>query len=125
MTPADGAGRWKLLASGLFFFGYLAFQTIYPVLGLTRPGYDSFTWHMYAGLGDTYRYTVVFADGTRREAGNPLKVGGPTRFLGSSVDQDRFLPPWLCANWIHAREVIARNAVTGGEHTIPCPSARP
>jgi hypothetical protein len=45
------------------------------------------------------------------------------RLLGSSVDQRRHLPPWLCANWEGARSVVLRFPKTGDEVILPCHSA--
>jgi hypothetical protein len=111
------------LAAGAFFCGYLLFQVGYPMLPWFLPGYGTFTWHMYAAKDPDPEFTVVFADGSRREVGNPLKVGSPVRLLGSSVDQRRHLPPWLCANWEGARSVVLRFPKTGDEVILPCHSA--
>jgi hypothetical protein len=112
------------LVKGLFFFGYLAFQIVYPALPWFGHGYDRFTWHMYAGLREEPRFTVIFASGSRTDVGDPLKVGSAVRLLGSSVDQRRVLPPWLCANWDGAATVIARYQRTGREEVHQCSSAR-
>lgn len=122
-VPNRPSGRLKLVASGVFFCGYLLFQIVYPVLPWFSPGFDKFTWRMYSGLDESPRFTVVFKDGSRRAIGNPLKVGGEVRILGPSVNQLRVLPPWLCANWKDAEAVVIRHARVGGEEIMTCRSA--
>jgi hypothetical protein len=127
MSPMPAPSRpsgLKLVLSGVFFCGYLLFQIIYPALPWFLPGFDRFTWHMYSGLGDTPRFTVVFGDGSRREVGNPLKAGGDALLLGPSVNQRRFLPPWLCTNWIGAETIMMRS-YSGREETVACRSIAP
>jgi hypothetical protein len=80
---------------------------------------------MYAARDQDSQFAVVHADGSRREIGNPLKVGSPGRVLGPSVDQRRFLPPWLCANWDGAQSVVVRNPVDGREVVLPCHAVAP
>jgi hypothetical protein len=113
--------RVRLLASGAFVIAYLAFQVIYPALSWFRPGFDRFTWHMYAGQEETPRFVVLFADGSTRDAGVLLQRNNPVRLFGPSVDQERFVPPHLCALWTGAQEVHVRYVRTGREVTVPCP----
>lgn len=84
------------------------------------PGFSLFTWHMYAAWEEDVRFAVIFADGSRRDVGSPQKVGSPVRVLGASLDQPRFLPPWLCATWKGAERIVLINPVDGSEVTRPC-----
>lgn len=113
--------RLRLLASGTFVVVYLAFQVGYPAMAWFRPGFDRFTWHMYAGQTEHPRFTVVFADGSTRDAGVLLRRNNPVRLFGPSVDQERFVPPHLCGLWADAREVRVRYVRADREVTVPCP----
>ena len=124
MKTADPApSRLKIVASAAFFFTYLTFHLVYPTLAWFDPAYDKFTWQMYSGLGDEPHFAVVFADGSRRETGNPQKYGSPIRILGPSIDQRRVVPPWLCANWEGAQSVVVTNGITGQEDIVRCQPA--
>lgn len=114
--------RPKLVASGVFFIGYLAFQVMYPALAWVRPGLEHFTWHMYAGVRERPRLSVVMADGTTREVGNPTRRGNVVRVLGPQVDQARFLPPYLCTAWPGARQVTLRFPRSGRAEVVSCPA---
>jgi hypothetical protein len=111
----------RIAAPALFFFLYLAFHTIYPTLSWFLPGYELFAWQMYSGYDSAPRFTAVFADGSRREIGNPQKTGAALRILGTSVDQQRFVPPWLCTHWA-AESVSVVDQITRHEERVPCPS---
>jgi hypothetical protein len=115
------AHRAPSLAAGLFFCGYLLFQIVYPMLPWFFPGFGTFTWHMYAARDEEVRFSVVFADGSHREVGNPLKIGSPIRVLGPSFDQSRYLPRWLCVTWEGAEHVVLRDPIAGREVIRPCP----
>ena len=100
--------RGRLVASGAFFIAYLLVQAVYPALAWVLPGYDHFTWHMYAGRSERPQFSVEMADGSSREVGNPLRRGNIVRLLGPQVDQVRFVPPYLCEAWPGARRVHIR-----------------
>jgi hypothetical protein len=114
--------RLPLVASGVFFCAYLLFQTVYPMLPWFLPGFGKFTWHMYAARDLDPQFTVIFADGSRREVGNPLKVGSPVRVLGPSIGQKDYVPAWLCANWKGAERVVLQSEATGDTVVLPCHS---
>jgi hypothetical protein len=57
-----------------------------------------------------------------REVGDPLRRGNPVRLFSASVDQRRFLPPYLCAHWAGATRVVVRYPRTGREETVLCPT---
>jgi hypothetical protein len=113
--------RVRLLASGTFVAVYLSFQLIYPTLAWFRPGFSLFTWHMYAGLEETPRFIVRFADGSTRDAGVLLRRNNPVRLFGPSVDQQRFVPPHLCRLWEGAQEVRVVYPRQAREVLVPCP----
>ena len=121
MTAAPPS-RPKLVASGVFFIGYLGFQVIYPALAWVRPGFDHFTWHMYAGLSERPQLSVVMADGTTREVGNPMRRGNVVRVLGPQVDLARFGPPYLCTAWPGARLVTLHYPRSGRADVVSCPA---
>jgi hypothetical protein len=120
MAPPAGNRRLPIVAAGTFFVGYLLFQIVYPMLPWFLPGYDRFTWQMYSGRNSEPLFAVVFADGSRREVGDPIKIGARVRLLGASVDQRRVLPPWLCASWEGAESIVMRSRVDGREVVVPC-----
>ncbi len=113
--------RVRLLVSGTFVVVYLTFQSVYPSLAWFFPGFDLFTWEMYAGQKETPRFIVHFDDGSTRDAGVLLRRNNIVRLFGPSVDQERFVPPRLCALWTGAREVRMHYRRTNHEVTVPCP----
>ena len=113
--------RLRRLASGTFVVVYLTFQVVYPALPWFFPGFSTFTWHMYAGLEETPRFVVSFADGSTRDAGVLLRRNNPVRLFGPSVDQARFVPAHLCSLWTGAREVHLLYRRPSRELTVPCP----
>jgi len=115
-------GRARQIASAAFFFGYLSFQIVYPTLSWFSPGFDRFTWHMYAGQREDPTFAAIFADGSRREVGDPLRRGNPVRMLGPSVDQERFVPPYLCTHWQGAVRIVMSYPRTGREEIVTCPA---
>ena len=122
MTTAARPSRLKLAASGAFFLSYLLVQAVYPALAWVRPGFDRFTWHMYAGLNERPQFSVAMADGSTREVGNPLRRGNVVRLLGPQVDQARFVPPYLCAAWLGARQITLRYPRSGRADIVSCPA---
>ena len=112
----------RLVASGTFFVAYLVVQTLYPALAWVLPGYDHFTWHMYAGRTERPQLSVAMADGSTREVGNPLRRGNVVRLLGPQVDQARFVPPYLCAAWPGARQITLRYPRSGRSSVVSCPA---
>jgi hypothetical protein len=122
VTGISRVSRLKLLASGVFFVSYLVAQVVYPALAWVLPGYDHFTWDMYAGRSERPQFSVVMADGTTREVGNPLRRGNIVRLLGPQVDQARFVPPYLCAAWHGAQTVHIRFPRAGRQDVVSCPA---
>ena len=114
--------RARLVASGAFFIAYLLVQAVYPALAWVLPGYDHFTWHMYAGRAERPRFSVEMADGREQEVGNPLRRGNIVRLLGPQVDQVRFVPPYLCEAWHGARRVHIRFPRSGRFTVVSCPA---
>ena len=114
--------RSRMVASGAFFLAYLLVQTVYPALAWVLPGYDHFTWHMYAGRTERPQFSVVMSDGRAREVGNPLRRGNIVRLLGAQVDQVRFVPPYLCTAWHGARRVHIRFPRSGRVDVVSCPA---
>jgi hypothetical protein len=112
----------KHVAAAVFFCGYLAFQVIYPALSWFVPMHSGFTWPMFSGRAMSEEFTVVFADGSERDVDAPTKFGATVRILGPSVDQRRFVPPWLCSNWEGAETVIVRYPPYEGEDRVSCRS---
>lgn len=110
-------------AAAAFFWSYLVFQVVYPTLSWFLPGYDKFTWQMYAGLKPSPDFEVLRTDGSREAVGPPMKVGGKVRILGPSVDQGAVVPPWICGHWPGVEAVIVIDRPSGVEETIPCGSA--
>jgi len=110
----------------VFVCAYLLFQALSPALPWLIPedfqGDDPFTWRMYSNADDDADYSVVFADGSSQDVGDPQTPNGKVRVFSGSVDQRRFLPPWLCAHWDGARIVIARDPIRGRDEAIPCSS---
>ncbi len=113
--------RVRLLASGTFVVAYLTFQSVYPSLAWFLPGFDLFTWEMYAGQKETPRFIAHFADGSTRDAGVLLRRNNPVRLFGPSVDQERFVPARLCALWAGTVEVHLHYRRTSREVTVRCP----
>ena len=113
--------RVRLVASGAFFLGYLGLQIVYPALAWFAPGFDKFTWHMYAGQEEIRRSPPSSRmDRSGRSATRSAAAIQSACFR--SVDQRRFLPPYLCAHWEGATRVVVRYPRTGREETLPCPS---
>lgn len=112
--------RARLVASGAFLIVYLLVQTVYPALAWVLPGYDHFTWHMYAGRAERPQFSVTMADGKTYEVGNPLRRGNIVRILGPQVDQARFVPPYLCTAWRGARTVHLRFPQSGRAEVVSC-----
>jgi hypothetical protein len=117
--------RLKLVASGVFFVGFLGFQIVYPTLAWFLPGYTRFTWHMYAGRRERPQYAVVYTDGTRQELQDPLRPGGEILLYGPSVDEPRFVPPFICAEWEDVREVRLAYPRAGREDVVACGAQAP
>jgi hypothetical protein len=112
----------KLVASGAFFVAYLLVQAVYPALAWVIPGYNHFTWEMYAGREERPQFSVEMANGSCREVGNPLRRDNIVRLLGSQVDQVRFVPPYLCEAWHGARRVHIRFPRSGRISVVSCPA---
>jgi hypothetical protein len=112
----------KLVASGAFFVAYLLVQAVYPALAWVLPGYNHFTWEMYAGREERPQFSVEMADGSSREVGNPLRRNNIVRLLGPQVDQVRFVPPYLCEAWHGARRVHVRFPRSGRISVVSCPA---
>jgi hypothetical protein len=115
----------KIRLSGIFFCAYLGVQVLYPSLAWVSPWFDNFTWGMFAARSENPRFTVVFENGTRRDVGRPLQPGNPVIVFSAAVDQQRFLPPWLCAHWAGAIEVRALYARSGRREVMRCPVGTP
>ena len=114
--------RLRLVASGSFVAGYLLVQLVYPALAWVRPGYGSFTWDMYSGRIELPQFSVVMADGTRRQAGRVLRRGNAVRVLGPQVDLARFVPPYLCSAWLGARRIDIRYPRARRDEVATCPA---
>jgi len=115
--------RLGLVASGTFFFGYLAIQLVVPARAWFDPDATRLTWRMYSGRSEHPRFAVVFADGTTRELGLLMRRSSSIRVLGPSVDQARFAPPFLCQRWPGVRIVLLRYSAPVREEIVPCPAA--
>jgi hypothetical protein len=116
--------RWRLIASGAFVVAYLTFQIGYPALAWFSPRSDKFTWHMFAPRESPPDFSVIFRDGSSKALPNLLRRGGsPVRLFGPSVDQPRFVPPYLCRHWTNVKTVVIRYRRPPREVTIPCLSS--
>ena len=114
--------RRRLVASGWFVAGYLLVQLVYPALAWVRPGYGPFTWDMYSGRVERPQFSVVMADGTRRQVGNPLRRDNTIRVLGPQVDLAQFVPPYLCSAWLGARRIDIRYPRARRNEVATCPA---
>jgi hypothetical protein len=114
--------RWRLFATGAFFFGYLLWQVLYPALSYVDPRFRWFAWNMYAGRTDVPRFTVVYEDGRTRALGPLTSRRASARVYSSSVHQTRFVPPHICARWSGVREVRLHYRISGREAVHPCRS---
>ena len=79
-------------------------------------------WAMYAGRVERPQFSVVMADGSTRQLGNPLTRGNMVQVLGSQVDLARFVPPHLCALWPGARRVDLHFTRAGHIDEVTCPA---
>ena len=127
LTLAFGAstrGMTRLPPSvpAIFIVVFLAVQVGYPVLAWFPLGLERFSWHMYAGRTEHPRFVIVHGDGTTHTFGPLLRRNSPIKVLGPSVDQARFVPPYLCRRWPDAREVRVRYQRAGTEEVVPCQS---
>lgn len=116
--PARPSQSWAALA---FVSVYLSWQLVYPALAWFRPGFDRFTWQMFAGHTEHPRFEARLADGSTRDAGTLLRRDNPVRLFGPSVDQERFVPPRLCQLWPGTVDVRVRYVRTEREVVVPCP----
>jgi hypothetical protein len=112
----------KRTATISFVASYLLFQVIYPTVPWFLGGDRAFTWRMFAGYDDEPRFVVVQEDGTEIALDNALRRGDRlrVRVLGPEVDQGRFVPPWLCANWKGIRSVVVRDRTNPLASVISC-----
>ena len=118
--------RHRHFAAGAFVVVFLTIQIVYPALAWFSVDISRFSWHMYAGQSENPEFAVIFDDGTRRDFIPMMRRASPVRVLGPAVDQERFVPPFLCRRWPGVREVRVRYSWGGQvEHVVPCPGVAP
>jgi hypothetical protein len=113
--------RWKLCASGLFFFAYLILQTLIPTYALFTDGWFLVVgWTMYTHLRERPGFAVVYEGGAKESLEQIQQRLGVGIIVGNKVDLARFVPPHLCASVPGAREVLIYYPRSRRKETYAC-----
>lgn len=100
MTPPNSTKRLRLPGrlGALFFVSYLSFQAWSAISCFVVDYGCKLTWTMYAGRDENPLVTVMWRSGEETAYDEDEGVRGVGRILGSKVDWEPYLPPFLCAN---------------------------
>jgi hypothetical protein len=108
------------LAAGLFFAGYLAIQTLFPLACLTADSGCLFAWTMYAGRETRWEVYARRPSGEETLVPRGMERLGSWVLLGKKVDEPRFTPPYLCREYADAEGFRFVDRRMGKEVFRPC-----
>ena len=119
-TSIDRPIGLPVVLGGIFFAAYLGFQGFFAVSCLAVDYGCLLTWTMYSGRSPSPDIFVEWKSGGEATLAEIQQKYGVGRVLGSKVNEEKWVPPHLCANLPDAQFVRLEFRRPNRTETVPC-----